>query len=260
MSTEKQSQVKSKGLGLGGTMRHRKVLRDNIQGISKPALQRILRRAGVKRNSGLVFEEMRGILKVFMETIIHDVLIFTTHDHRVTVQISDLRAALKLRGIKLAAGINENAKRTASLQSSNSRGKKVVKAHSNPAAKKSAKKMTKPSVAKAKKATSGTATKKPHRFKPGTVALREIRRQQKNSDCLAIPKMNFCRLVREIAQDYKEDLRFSAGVCDLLQLTVEDYLVKLCAFANRLAIHAGRETLYPADLQIVRYVREETTY
>ena len=55
-----------KGLGKGGAKRHRKVLRDNIQGITKPAIRRLARRGGVKRISGLIYEETRGVLKVFV--------------------------------------------------------------------------------------------------------------------------------------------------------------------------------------------------
>ena len=60
-----------KGLGKGGAKRHRKVLRDNIQGITKPAIRRLARRGGVKRISGLIYEETRGVLKVFLENVIH---------------------------------------------------------------------------------------------------------------------------------------------------------------------------------------------
>ncbi|MCP4262177.1 MAG: hypothetical protein GY774_32445, partial [Planctomycetes bacterium] len=56
-----------KGLGKGGAKRHRKVLRDNIQGITKPAIRRLARRGGVKRIPGLIYEETRGVLKVFLE-------------------------------------------------------------------------------------------------------------------------------------------------------------------------------------------------
>nr|XP_045722044.1 uncharacterized protein LOC123837169 [Mirounga angustirostris] len=61
-----------KGLGKGGAKRHRKVLRDNIQGITKPAIRRLARRGGVKRISGLIYEETRGVLKVFLENIAQD--------------------------------------------------------------------------------------------------------------------------------------------------------------------------------------------
>ena len=68
-----------KGLGKGGAKRHRKVLRDNIQGITKPAIRRLARRGGVKRISGLIYEETRGVLKVFLENVI-DAIIFSTNN------------------------------------------------------------------------------------------------------------------------------------------------------------------------------------
>jgi hypothetical protein len=60
-----------KGLGKGGAKRHRKILRDNIQGITKPAIRRLARRGGVKRISGLIYEETRGVLKIFLENVSH---------------------------------------------------------------------------------------------------------------------------------------------------------------------------------------------
>ncbi|KAA8565880.1 hypothetical protein EYC84_009694 [Monilinia fructicola] len=56
-----------KGLGKGGAKRHRKILRDNIQGITKPAIRRLARRGGVKRISAMIYEETRGVLKTFLE-------------------------------------------------------------------------------------------------------------------------------------------------------------------------------------------------
>ena len=73
-----------KGLGKGGAKRHRKVLRDNIQGITKPAIRRLARRGGVKRISGLIYEETRGVLKVCCHVISTD---FTTLDHLSAVSI-----------------------------------------------------------------------------------------------------------------------------------------------------------------------------
>ena len=62
-----------KGLGKGGAKRHRKVLRDNIQGITKPAIRRLARRGGVKRISGLVYEEVRNILRYTRRSILGSV-------------------------------------------------------------------------------------------------------------------------------------------------------------------------------------------
>ena len=63
--------------GKGGAKRHRKVLRDNIQGITKPAIRRLARRGGVKRISGLIYEETRGVLKVFLDNTIGDAVTYT---------------------------------------------------------------------------------------------------------------------------------------------------------------------------------------
>lgn len=73
--------------------------------------------------------------------------------------------------------------------------------------------------------------KKPHRYKPGTVALREIRRYQKSTELL-IRKLPFQRLVREIAQDFKTDLRFQSSAIGALQEAVEAYLVSLFEDTN----------------------------
>ena len=87
-----------KGLGKGGAKRHRKVLRDNIQGITKPAIRRLARRGGVKRISGLIYEETRGVLKVFLENVIRDAITYTEHAKRKTVTAMDVVYALKRQG------------------------------------------------------------------------------------------------------------------------------------------------------------------
>ena len=115
-------------MGKGGAKRHRKVLRDNIQvlelhpnlglmyfhqGITKPAIRRLARRGGVKRISGLIYEETRGVLKVnlcieltyilptrqvFLENVIRDAVTYTEHAKRKTVTAMDVVYALKRQG------------------------------------------------------------------------------------------------------------------------------------------------------------------
>ena len=87
-----------KGLGKGGAKRHRKVLRDNIQGITKPAIRRLARRGGVKRISGLIYEETRGVLKVFLENVIRDAVTYTEHARRKIVTAMDVVYALRRQG------------------------------------------------------------------------------------------------------------------------------------------------------------------
>lgn len=81
---------KGLGLGKGGSKRHRKILRDNIQGITKPAIRRLARRGGVKRISGLMYEETRGVLKLFLEKLIKDAVTYTEHAKRKTVTSLDV--------------------------------------------------------------------------------------------------------------------------------------------------------------------------
>ena len=99
--------------------------------------------------------------------------------------------------------------------------------------------------------------KKPHRYRPGTVALREIRRYQKTTELL-IRKMPFQRLVREITQDIKNTgLRYQSAAIMCLQEAAEAYLIGLFDDTNLCAIHAKRQTIMPKDLQLARRIRGE---
>ncbi|XP_033969857.1 uncharacterized protein LOC117469537 [Trematomus bernacchii] len=333
-----------KGLGKGGAKRHRKVLRDNIQGITKPAIRRLARRGGVKRISGLIYEETRGVLKVFLENVIRDAVTYTEHAKRKTVTAMDVVYALKRQGrtlygfggyappVKAAKkGSKKAVAKTASKTGKKRRKSrkesyaiyvyKVMKqvhpdtgisskamgimncfvsdiferiageasrlAHYNKRrtitsreiqtavrlllpgelakhavseGTKAVTKYTRTTMARtkqtARKSTGGKAprkqlatkaarksapatggVKKPHRYRPGTVALREIRRYQKSTELL-IRKLPFQRLVREIAQDFKTDLRFQSSAVMALQESSEAYLVGLFEDTNLCAIHA----------------------
>ena len=98
--------------------------------------------------------------------------------------------------------------------------------------------------------------KRAHRFRPGTVALRDIRRYQKSTELL-IRKLPFQRLVREIANDFKTDLRFQSSAVFALQEAAEAYMVGLFEDTNLCAIHAKRVTIMPKDMQLARRIRGE---
>ncbi|XP_059810923.1 uncharacterized protein LOC132383742 isoform X1 [Hypanus sabinus] len=224
-----------KGLGKGGAKRHRKVLRDNIQGITKPAIRRLARRGGVKRISGLIYEETRGVLKVFLENVIRDAVTYTEHAKRKTVTAMDVVYALKRQGRRAPITVHSDwmksdrhrMARTKQTARKSTGGKAPRKQLATKAARKSA------------PATGGV--KKPHRYRPGTVALREIRRYQKSTELL-IRKLPFQRLVREIAQDFKTDLRFQSSAVMALQEASEAYLVGLFEDTNLalIVIMSGR--------------------
>ncbi|XP_056266955.1 histone H3.1-like [Pseudoliparis swirei] len=116
----------------------------------------------------------------------------------------------------------------------------------------------KPLLARAarKSAPPAGGQKKPRRFRPGTVALREIRRYQKSTELLIL-KLPFQRLVKEIAQDLKTDLRFQMSAILALQESCEAYLVGLFEDTNLCAIHAKRVTIMPKDIQLARRIRGE---
>ena len=100
--------------------------------------------------------------------------------------------------------------------------------------------------------------KKPHRYRPGTVALRLIRRYQRSTELL-IRKVPFQRLVRELAQIIKADLRFQSAAMVALQEAAEAYLVGVFEDTNLCAIHAKRVTIMPKDMQLARRLRGERT-
>jgi histone H3 len=109
-----------------------------------------------------------------------------------------------------------------------------------------------------KNQTSKIQVKKPHRFRPGTVAIREIRKYQKNTELL-IKKLPFQRLVRELAQEYMTDIRFHSNAILALQEASEAYLVDLFEDANLCCLHAKRVTLSVKDIQLARRIRGERT-
>ncbi|KAG8713955.1 centromeric DNA-binding histone H3-like protein cse4 [Ceratobasidium sp. 428] len=105
-------------------------------------------------------------------------------------------------------------------------------------------------------------TKKKRRFRPGVVALREIRRYQKSTDLL-IAKLPFSRVVREVAESmttqsgggYPSGLRWQSSALLALQEATEAYLVHLFEDTNLCAIHAKRVTIMQRDIQLARRIR-----
>jgi histone H3 len=105
-------------------------------------------------------------------------------------------------------------------------------------------------------APSTGGVKKPHRYRPGTCALREIRRYQKSTELL-IRRLPFQRLVKEVAQDFKVGLRFQSHAIAAMQEAAEAYLVSLFEDANLCAIHANRVTCMVKDIKLARRIRGE---
>lgn len=234
---------KSKSTGVGGAKRHRKVLRDNIQGVTKGALKRLARRAGILRLSGLMYEELRTILKTFIENLERDAITFTEHVRHTTVKREDVLFAAELMGMPILAGKVFK--------------KDKVKKKEKAAAKSATPQKTKGAKSKkTSKSSKSRGEKKSRHFKPGTVALREVKRYQKTSGFL-IASLPFERLVREVAQDFKDDLRFSKSAVSLIQLASEYYLVGILEDAVLVSISAKRKSVQPKDIHLTRRIRGE---
>ena len=148
-------------------------------------------------------------------------------------------------------------KQTARMgQGAGSKGKKGVSDTSIREAQKRRKKT--PPVARKEPRNHGTGGRPPkkHKYRPGTVALREIRKYQKSTDLL-IRKAPFNRLVREIARDQRDYIRFCSSAVSALQEAAEAYLAGLFEDTNLCAIHAKRVTIMPRDIQLARRIRGE---
>jgi len=196
----------------------KKILRNTVQGITKPAMRRLAHVGGVKTMSGIIYEDIRGILKIYLEKQVYNSMVYTEFCKRKTVSVKDVEHALNRHGTQILTG------------------KLSAKACKVPK----------------------RAVNKKNKNKPGTVALRNIRFYQKQSNCLHIPAAVFKRLVKAIAHyGYIKDTRFSKEALTLLQYNLESYLTSLFEDANLHAIHAGRTTLQNKDLSLARRIRGE---
>ena len=101
-----------------------------------------------------------------------------------------------------------------------------------------------------------TGEKTPSRYRPGSLALQEVRYYQEKTSLL-IHKLPFQRLVREIAQGFKQDVRFRSASIMALQEASEAYLVRLFEDTNFCTIHAKCVTIMPKDIQLARCIRDE---
>ncbi len=232
--TDKKRVMKNFGFGLrfgaykSKVKRHRKVMRDNIQGITKPALNKLTKKAGVYRTGSLIYEELRGIIYVFIEKLMNDIVAFNIHKRKTTITKEDVYEASKYKLYPTEKGAKVVAKyyfgTVASAGSGTSSG-----------------------------TSSGTNSSFGRRRKVGVKALQEIRYYQKHPGLL-IPKLPFSRLVREIGQHFKANLHFSAGALEAIQQLTEHHIVDLLFKANLIILTYKKYTLEPKDLHITRRV------
>lgn len=195
-------------------------LRDNINSVTEPAIARMCHRAGVLRISKSVYAEMRLRLQDSLEMILQKSILLMDADNRKTLLERDARKAFELCGIDLAVGVNNDIKR----------------AHEHKSAPKK----------------EGTT----HKFKAGTVALRDIKYQQKNSDTYIIPKAVFDRLLHEFSQEYKDEIRIADDAKMIIQVGIEHNLVVLLEAAYKIVVGKGQNTLKVDEITLARSILE----
>ena len=218
-------------------IRYRKILRDNIYGITKPAFKRLGYKAGVKTMSGLLYAESRGILLVWLEKVLVIACAYADYYRKKTINEGMISAAL----VEVGAYSGWIApKKTAK----NAKGKKTKIMSINSC-------KVKPGKSPRKDG------KKKRRAKKGMAALRFIRYYQKQYGCFTIPVLPFERLAREIVQQFKLDARITKEAFELLQFSTEYYMISLYEEANLCAIHSKRTTVQPKDMQLARRIRGE---
>lgn len=230
--------------------RKKVVLRDNIHAITKPAITRLARKAGIKSINSLSFEELRIVLKNYLTELLKNVLVFTHHRNATRVNGEDVRNALKITYSPIVQTDYGRVMRREIAHSPGGYKRPIQELLGRP--------FTRCHIKPGRK-SSPTATRE-FKFKPGTQALRQIRYYQKQPSCFSISQAPFSRLVREIAQSVglSEKVQFSDEALHLLQLAAENDLTDLLEDANLGLLHADRIRLLPKDIHIAQAIRDRT--
>ena len=200
--------MSSQGLGKKkNPVRHRTIIRDSIYGLTKPAIQRLMLKAGVEQFGGHVHDEIRLVIKVNMEAIIKNSVAIMSYSQVNTMTNQHIEVALASLGISVI-------------------------------------------VPSGKYETSSLSVKKRDAV---------TRNLQKESEKLIFPRLPFNRLIREVSQDYLDNIRFSSDSLDLLQIVIEALMLDILKNSNIITTAAGRKTLVPRDIQVARHIMKNRT-
>lgn len=182
---------------------------------------RLARKAGVKYLSGMATWELRGVMKVYLDAVLKDACTLADYQRRKTVTVEDVKRALEGLSERKRLGCNT----TKHIGTPSDKGCILYEPGKS---------------------------KGGHRWHRGTVALRQIKHYQKQSECLLLPRSPVKRVVKLCASDYLLFARMSAEAALAIQEMLESYLVATLKSANLSAIHAKRVTVQPKDIQLAR--------
>jgi len=233
---------------------HRKIYRDNIQGVTKNAIQRMMYTAGITRAGGLCYEETRGIIKVKLEDIIYKIIIYLEHLRKKTVDEYIVAHCVtpKLYTYEPIARSCLGMRKRSKSRSRRSRSKRS-RSRSRISRSKRSKSRSRSSRSKRTKSRSRSSRSKITKSRSSIVkTLKNIKFFQNRYECLNISMLPFSRIVREVTQDYKTDVRYTKKALILLQYSIETYIVKVFKEARNVAMHAKRTKVEPKDINIAR--------
>lgn len=239
---------------------------DALRSLTKSAILRFIHRAGGKRVSMLFYEDVRTLIGQYLESFLQPAVLIMLYAGRKTLQSRDAFAVFDIKGVHPVAGFNDKGGFDGNENPDRVKRRKKKKLEVT--------KQTKPKIApkpppkkekkvqpkkekevidkgKAKKGLAAGGIKKPHRFRPGTVTLRKIRLQQKSTRFI-FPLSSFKRVIREYAKMEDVKPRISTLFFNITQFYIENRVLRFLRFAIYAAVHAGRITLLPKDIQFAR--------
>jgi histone H3/H4 len=213
-----------------------------LQGIKKGQIKRLGYVAGIKRMQGDIYEELRTTVFQQLEKLLRTAHTYRVHGRRTTLSADDVNHALKFLGLKAVYGGEE-----ATVTQVVSYEKQLKKGgHSK----------NTEDIGEDEE-----APKKKVKFSSGIRYLRRVRYYQKQHDVVFIAKSPFHKLVRAVSTELDvadgRTAKYAKGAFLILQLYIENYLVELLEMVNLVCINAGRETIYPKDVSLVRRIRGE---
>lgn len=198
--------------------------------IADSPFARLIKRGGVVRQSGNLPQYMKSVtFQYFLEPFVSQVALVAKHHGRKTLVPEDVETACKMNGKELAMGLNiTDPSKTKGLYGCKNRGKK----------------------SESNGTEENKGAKKKRRKRPGTASIQQIRRLQKDSDCLELPISNFTFIVKGIAAKQIDGVRFREGTAKLIQLVTEDWVYKLSLRSNCAASHRNAQTVNNNDVNL----------
>jgi histone H3/H4 len=232
-SKKSKTKVKSKGKKVKSkekSVKSTKKVRSTIDGLTEPAIRRMARKAGVGRISSSVYDYTRGTIKFISEKIARAAVNSMKFNGRKTIKDEDIVAAVHfVYNDEVYFPPNFSAEGCDVYKGG--KGKKIE--------------------------SKAEAKKKPHKWKSGTVVLREIRYYQKGPDCANFPKLSFARFFRKICMDFVDEVRFSRSAMALAQVFIEKKIILLFDNAYRIALVSDSITLMPKHLNVARIIMDD---